>query len=188
MASFACQCGALQGDIEEEGVHSHVVCYCHDCQRFPESLGAEYVLDAQGGTEIVQVAHSRLRITQGREHLAMLRLSERGMLRWYAACCNSPIGNTMPGPKIGFIGLIAPIIQTDDLNAEFGPITSVVNVNSAKGELKPKGYGLLTGIRRILLIMLDARLGGKYRQSLFFDQKGKPVVVARILDSDDDNN
>ena len=33
-------------------------------------------------------------MTQGADRLTFLRMTEKGPLRWYASCCNTPIGNT----------------------------------------------------------------------------------------------
>ncbi len=57
------------------------------------------VLDERGGSQIIQVPPKNLTFTQGREVLASMRLTEKGLLRWYAGCCNTPIGNTLITPK-----------------------------------------------------------------------------------------
>ena len=54
---------------------------------------AEDVLDGYGGTEVLQLSQGRLRLERGSDRLACLRLTPRGLLRWYAGCCDTPIGN-----------------------------------------------------------------------------------------------
>jgi hypothetical protein len=34
-----------------------------------------------------------------------------GLLRWYAACCKTPIGNTLPNFRASFVGLIHSCLQ-----------------------------------------------------------------------------
>ena len=77
-----CRCGALQGHVELEGSSNSMVCYCQDCQPFARFLGpVDNVLDAQGGSDVVlQLAPLRIKVPQGAEHVALVRLSDKGML------------------------------------------------------------------------------------------------------------
>ena len=89
---FSCQCQKLQGVVLEGGTCSRVLCYCKDCQAFARYLRRQSaMLNDQGGTHIVQVAAHRVRFTRGMEHLAVVRLSPRGLLRWYASCCDGTL-------------------------------------------------------------------------------------------------
>ena len=63
------------------------------------------MLDAAGGTDIFQMPTGRLKLTAGADALRCLRLSGKGILRWYADCCRTPIGNTV-GPRVPVVGLI----------------------------------------------------------------------------------
>lgn len=90
--AIRCTCGALRGEVEPSRRVNRGSCYCKDCQAFAHFLGrAEEILDAQGGTEVVQIASRHVRFTAGQEQLACMRLTRRGLLRWYAACCNTAI-------------------------------------------------------------------------------------------------
>ncbi|HVH46158.1 MAG TPA: DUF6151 family protein [Labilithrix sp.] len=51
------------------------------------------------------MAPSEVRITGGAEALRCVRLSEKGMFRWYCGDCKTPVGNTL-GPRVPFLGLI----------------------------------------------------------------------------------
>ena len=84
-----CQCGAVRGlaNTVAPDTGMHVVCMCDDCQAFAHFLERDDVLDASGGTAIFQLRPAQLEITAGREHLRCMRLSEKGLLRWYAGCC-----------------------------------------------------------------------------------------------------
>ena len=186
-----CSCGALQGTAH--GVSAaggnHAVCYCDDCQAFQRFLGrASDVLDPHGGTDIFQMSAARLSLDAGREHLACMRLSPRGMCRWYAACCNTPIGNTLAAPSIPFVGLISACMArpADDpsLQASLGPIRWRAFRKFARGDAAavPAGETLASAVLRFLGLGLMWRLRGDGRRTPFFDpQTARPVVEPRVL-------
>ncbi|WP_310566071.1 DUF6151 family protein [Hydrogenophaga sp.] len=181
-----CRCGALQGQIERGGPTSRMVCYCKDCQAFARYLGpAARVLDAQGGSDVVQLAPHRIRFTRGIEHLAVMRLSPQGMLRWYAACCRTPVGNTMTSRNLPFTGLLVPCLDSAPLEAAFGPVLASANTQSALGEPKPRAFGLPAALLRILRIVAGSRLSGRYQVNPFFTAAGAPVVEPTVLTSDE---
>lgn len=180
-----CRCGALQGQIALGGPTSRMVCYCKDCQAFARYLGpAGNVLDAQGGSDVVQLAPHRIRITRGIEHLAVMRLSSKGMLRWYAACCRTPVGNTMTRRNMPFTGLLAQCLDSAPLDASFGPVGATANTQSALGEPKPRAFGLPGALLRILRIVAGSRLSGKYKVNPFFTAAGTPVAEPTVLTED----
>lgn len=180
-----CRCGMLQGHVELGGVSNRMVCYCHDCQAFARFLGRpEDVLDAQGGSEVVQTAPHRIRITQGAEHLAVMRLSDKGMLRWYAACCRTPVGNTMDRRSYPFTGLLSACLDTLPLAPSFGPVRARANTGSAAGEPKPRAFGMAGAVLRILSLVLHSRLSGRYRDTPFFTAAGAPVAQPTVLSAE----
>ena len=184
MHRIQCKCGSVVGHVEGKGIHNRVVCYCADCQAFARYLGcADEVLDAQGGTDIVQLAQPRVTFSQGREQLAAIRLGENGLLRWYAACCNTPLGNTLPNPKISFIGLVHSSLDHSMIDADFGESAATVHVDSASGEPKPKANGLVGAGLRFLWIVASTRIGKRYRGSELFDESGAPIVRPVVLTS-----
>lgn len=185
MHAIQCQCGQLRAQVEGVGLHSHIVCYCSDCRAFAHYLGrAGLVLDAQGGTEIVQVSQARLRFVQGRENLAAVRLHEHGMVRWYAACCKSPLGNTMRNPKMAFIGLIHSALDRASIDKDFGAVTAWMETQSALGEAKPAQKGVLPVVLRFICLTLAARLSGSHKQSPLFAAEGRPFVQAEIVSAE----
>ncbi|MEI2804964.1 MAG: DUF6151 family protein [Albidovulum sp.] len=105
--SLACRCGAMRWTIGAEAAGTHVECYCADCQTFARHLKADDYLDAAGGTEVFQTLPHHVRFTQGAANLRLLRLSPKGLLRWYAGCCGTPIANSMPSPSFPFVGMIS---------------------------------------------------------------------------------
>lgn len=181
-----CRCGALQGQVDLGGPTSRMVCYCKDCQAFARYLGpAARVLDAQGGSDVVQLAPHRIRFTQGREHLAVMRLSSKGMLRWYAACCRTPLGNTMTSRNMPFTGLLVQCLDSAPVEPAFGPVLATANTQSALGDPKPRAFGLPAALWRVLRIVAGSRLSGQYKANPFFTAAGVPVAQATVLSADE---
>ncbi len=181
MHQLKCKCGALRGQIDSSGISSRIRCYCSDCRAFAHYLGGDGILDSQGGTEILQMAQQHLSISQGQEHLAIVRLSEKGLFRWYASCCNTPIGNTLSNPKLCFVGIAHACLDRSKMDADFGKDIAIVNVNTALGEPKPKQSGLAGVLFRFAGILLSGRIGGKYKHSPLFTADGEPIVIPVVL-------
>lgn len=186
MHRIQCRCGTIRGHIHGAGTCNRIVCYCADCQAFAKFLGhSNEVLDVHGGTEIVQVAQTRLVFSQGKEHLAAVRLSEKGLVRWYAGCCRTAIGNTLIDPRISFVGLIHSSLDRSQMDLDFGKNVSIVNTESATGEPKPVPRGLLGVVLRFLKIVLSARIAGRYRKSQLFNESGAPVAHPAVLSAEE---
>ena len=189
MHPIQCKCGAVKGKLDSNGTSNRIICYCTDCRAFAHFLGkASDVLDEQGGTEIVQVAQHRLLFCQGEELLSAVRLSEKGMIRWYATCCGTPIGNTMARPKSSFIGLIHSCLDCQQMDKDFGAKVAVLNTDTALGQTKPKQRGLLGVIVRFIWIIFTNRVNGRYKKSPFFNSAGLPRVSPKILRADELEN
>jgi hypothetical protein len=123
-AMLHCRCREVRGvvtDVSPQTVN-RVVCYCDDCQAFLHQLARRDLLDAHGGSDIVQVAPSSLSFVQGTERIVGLRLTPKGLYRWYAACCKTPVGNTL-SPAVPFIGVIAQAFESETQTPDqlFGP-------------------------------------------------------------------
>ena len=179
---ISCTCGQFHAHLTEGGSHNRLNCYCKDCRAFAHFLGRPgEILDAGGGTQIIQVELSRLRIDRGQEHLSAIRLSEKGLVRWYAACCNTPLGNTFSKPNMAFIGLIHLGLTPDRLDLDFGPEIANLNTASALSTPKPRPKGQLLVILRFLSMVLRARLSGRFRSTALFNRAGAPLVRPQIL-------
>ena len=181
--TIQCQCGQIRGLLTPTTPSNRCVCYCDDCQAFARHLHAHRTLDKQAGTEVIQVPPSNLQFTHGADKLACLRLTDRGMLRWYAACCNTPIGNTPAKQGMSFVGLIHTCLgDATAREASFGPVTMVVGVKTAIGEDKPEQKGLFSGVAKTMAMILKARMNGAYRRNPFFKQDtGVAVAVPTVL-------
>src|SRR5262249_938451 len=101
-----CRCGHMRGIASDVSPSSgfRFVCYCKDCQAFARFLDRPDVLDPAGGTDIVQLPPAWVKLTAGADALRALRLSDRGVLRWYSDCCRTPIANT-GGPGSPIFGM-----------------------------------------------------------------------------------
>ncbi len=192
--SLRCNCGKLKGTLKHTTAINRCVCYCADCQAFARFLKREHdILDEIGGTSISQTIPKHINFLEGTENLACVRLTETGLLRWYAACCNTPIGNTPPNFKLPFIGLIHNCLSTEpaSLDETFGPVQMNVSPQaailrgrgSANGEPKPKPMGFLAGTLRVMGMVLRSRFDGSYKQNPFFvSATGAPIVTPKVLD------
>lgn len=181
-----CDCGKFQGVFRDvaAGSGNRTVCYCRDCQAFARFLERPDVLDAHGGTELFQHSPRELLFTEGTEQLACVRLSDKGMLRWYAACCRTPIANTMPTSAMPFMGLISAVWDAEG-DALLGPVRNRVQAQSTigdTGELEASRGIPLTVFARVLWLLLKARLRGDHRHSPFFDPStGQPRARPQVL-------
>ncbi|WP_026103051.1 DUF6151 family protein [Pseudanabaena sp. PCC 6802] len=190
--SIRCHCGKLKGTLNQSQAVNRCVCYCADCQAFARFLKREpEILDEVGGTNIIQTIPANITFTEGIENLACMRLTANGMLRWYAACCNTPIGNTLSTPNLSFIGVIHTCLISDptSLDSVLGPVRMYVNTESAIGENKPKPAGVLSGTLRAIGMMLKARFDGRYKQTPFFVMESRtPIVVPKVLNAEELKN
>jgi len=179
-----CRCGKLQGEVDASRVAARAICYCKDCQAFARYLGAEdAVLDASGGTEVEAALPAAVRVTAGLEHLACMSLSPKGIYRWYASCCNTPVGNTPRNPAMSYVGLVRICLDAppETLDRELGRSHMTANRGSACGPTSATPVATLLGVARIGGALVKARLSGSYRDNPFFDAAGAPVRAPRVL-------
>lgn len=190
--AIRCACGAVQGVVRDVSakVGNHVVCHCDDCQAFAHFLGrAAEALDEHGGTEIFQMSPARLSFTAGADRLACMRLSPKGLLRWYAGCCNTPLGNTLPTNGLPFVGVIHACIERppgdSSLDGALGPIQVRAFRRFAKGDpatIPSDNASMLLLAPRFAGHMLKWKLSGDGRRSPFFaGYTGRPVAEPRVL-------
>lgn len=184
-----CACGKLRGTALGVSPRSgcRVVCYCDDCQAFGRFLGGPGILDAWGGTDIFQMAPSRVRITSGAEVLSCVRLSAKGMYRWYCGECRTPVGNTN-SPRIPFVGLIHTFMDPDGAGGAhdelLGKPLGYSGTKSAVGALPAaiRDSSLLKVIARSVKLLAKWWLTRAGSPSPFFDdQTGAPRTTPLIL-------
>ena len=180
-----CTCGTLKGTVSDVKRVNRVICYCRDCQAFAHFLGrAPDILDAKGGTDIIQTLPANVTFTAGQDVLACMRLSEKGLLRWYTKCCNTPIGNTLVDFKISFIGLIHTCLDSSNpsLDESFKPVRMWSFTKGAKGTVESRPIAMIAGILRLIAMVIRARINGAYmRTPLFSTDTGAPIVTPKVL-------
>ena len=128
---LSCSCGSMSWSLASAAPRRHVVCYCADCRSFPTALGHPEFLDENGGLHILQTVPGHVTITHGHQHLAALKLSPKGMVRYHSGCCGTPIANVLEKKTLPFVGLAIPAPAE-----QCGPVRSRVNVDSTRGKVK----------------------------------------------------
>src|SRR3954454_2044057 len=184
-AEMRCRCGEVRAVLTNPSPRTanRITCYCDDCQGYAHQLGRADLLDIHGGTDIVQVAPASLTFLQGQDKITAVRLSPKGLYRWCARCCNTPVGNTV-SPSIPFVGLVAQCFASDGQNPDqlFGRPAGAILGKYAIGEVPQKARGVNFGlIVRALRLILSWRLSGKTWPHPFFEkatrQPSYPVTV-----------
>lgn len=188
-----CKCGKLRGIALSVSPRNgcRVVCYCHDCQAFARFLAQPGTTDDWGGTDIFQMAPASVRITDGADALSCVRLSDKGMHRWYCGECKTPIGNSN-SPRTPFVGLIHTFMDHEAdgraRDAVLGKPVGYVWTKSAIGPLPIQGgtSSLLRVIGRSVRLLGKWWLTGAGSPSPFFnDQTHAPRAKPRILRSEE---
>jgi len=180
-----CNCGQVRGKTKtlSPSAGTRIACCCDDCQRYAEWLGQEdTVLDEYGGTDIFQMPVSFLKISEGNEHISCVRLGAKGMYRWYAKCCNTPIGNTM-GKGVPFIGVVHSFMNhASTRKADLGESRGYIQTKFAKKEVPEnlKAASLGTMLRSLSKLMLW-KFKGFNKPTAFFDTNGNPVTEPNVL-------
>lgn len=176
-AGFACSCGQLKGTIDAltPSGGTHAECFCDSCRAALIHLGQPD--PRPGGVHLYQTTPDRVHITQGADRLAVIRLSPRGPLRWYAACCNAPLFNTLATPGLPFV---AVAVDRLDNPASVGKVRVQSFVRGKDGKQHHQGGALM--VWRLVTSMGAARLSGRWRETPFFDiATGQPVAAPRVL-------
>jgi hypothetical protein len=178
-----CRCGKLQGHVVPSTVAARAICYCKDCQAYARFIGAPGVADQDGGTEVIASLPQHVRFTAGLDLLACMSLSEHGLLRWYASCCNTPIGNTPRHPKLPYVGLIHSCLEggSSTIESSFGARRIAVNTKSARNAVRSTPIASTFAVLRLMTSSLATRLVGAYKNNPFFTQDtGRPIRAVRV--------
>lgn len=187
--SLRCRCGTLRGRASgiSPAAQSRAVCYCDDCQIFALHLGLPDVLDERGGTDACMLTPAQVTISQGSEQVRCIRLSPKGLYRWYAACCNTPLGNTLSA-RIPVLILVHSCMDHGadgrSRDEDLGQPKVRMMARFAKGGV-PRGAHAkvpLGMMPRIAVHIARGMLAGKAQPSPFFDAAGKPRATPTLMD------
>lgn len=186
---FQCWCGNLHGYLSQPHRALHGVCYCKDCRAYAHHLGvASTAHDACGGAEFVATLAPHVSFTAGTEHLACLSLSEKGLLRWYAKCCNTPICNTARDWKVPYVGFLGTCLKADPGAFErvFPRLDMRVNTSSARQAPPPMRWRTVVSLGWLMPQLMLSAINGTYRQTPFFHRPaGVPIVSVAVLSQAD---
>lgn len=169
---FACRCGSVTGILHDvrpsEGTHA--LCQCNSCRRGLElfDMGAL----AAGGVEIFQTTPDRIEFLTGLDQMAVMSLSPKGMLRWHARCCGTPMVNTFRSPAMPFAGVLVHSLADSD---PLGPVVATGFIPGPGG--KQRHQHLHRVIWRMLKRTLAAKISGRARTNPFFDSAGQPIAT-----------
>lgn len=186
-----CSCGSVTGVARNlsAGTTNHVMCSCKGCQSYAHFLGrTDDMLGADGASNIFQMDPKNFEITDGTEHVACMRVTKDGPLRWYADCCKTPLGNTFPRGGIPFLGVL-PICTghkgtSDEVVKLVGPVRGHVNPP------QPLPFG--GRVKNFLMLVRFAgklawwRIRGGKSWKPFFDEKTMKPICKPLTISDDE--
>lgn len=176
------RCCEIEGTLSNLARANRVVCTCKDCRAFIEQLGrGPDLLDEYGGTDILQTAPCFLKISRGQEHLRALRLSPKGMVRWYCSKCHAPWGNCLASPKIPFIGIPIRALMEEGTRALLTPpryVSAHAALKPPPNPVKPVAGALMLG--RSMFVVLRDKLAGRAEPHPFLNEQGEWVSSPSI--------
>jgi hypothetical protein len=185
-AELRCRCGEVEGRVEKAArdTANRMVCYCDDCQAYLHHLGRADLLDANGGTDVVQVAPAALAYTRGTDRIAGVRLKSKGLFRWYASCCKTPLGNTL-SPSVPFVGIVKHAFRAPD--EVFGAPVGAMFGKFAVGAAPPGSTGPnLRLIARAASKVVGWKVRGQTWPHPFFARgTGAPIYPITVLSRDE---
>lgn len=172
---------------------SRLICMCDDCQAYAHWLRrADEILDEHGGTEVFQVTPRQVKFTDGKDQIRCMRLSPKGLLRWYAACCKTPLANSLASPRVPFLSLTHMFLdpQSDGKTRDeaLGPILAAGNGRFAVGPMPEGGHARfpLGIVVRAARHLLGGWLRGMAKPSPIFDATtGAPIVEPTVISLED---
>ena len=182
--AMSCRCGQVRGEVDIDRAYTRATCYCNDCQAYARFLGTPGITDAHGGSDIVPLTPAGVRFEAGLEQVACMALSEKGILRWHAACCRTPLGNTARDAKVPYVGMSTMCFAAtqDAVDAAVGPRNRIVlNAGSATGKVRSTPLPFVGGGLRILANILVRRLRGEGAAPFFDASTRQPIRTPQVL-------
>lgn len=172
--TWSCACGKTRALVPTDG--NRIVCYCKSCRAMVERLGKGGTLDPSGGSALFQVDPKDVDITQGIENLRYMKITEKGPLRWYTTCCNSPMANTIGNRALAFASFqVAGIAE----KAALPKVSAKVNLKGATAHVEGPHGSALPLVGTLLAKTLRSWVSGAWKSNPFFDASGKPIAARR---------
>ncbi len=183
---YGCACGALRGTARgvAPAVGNRLVCMCDDCQAYAAYLGRDDIVDDAGGTEVFQLTPNRLTFASGTDQLRCVRLTAKGLMRWYADCCKTPLANTLAARRVAFAGVPVMALHPAEARDEaLGPVRARINGRYARPDATDAGHARapLGLIGRSLRLFAAGMVRRAYAPSPFFDADGHHVCEPGVL-------
>jgi hypothetical protein len=179
MVALSCMCKEVEAELRDAtpGTTNHLVCYCRDCRAFLRFVGKSEWLTPGGGVALVHVAAGTVSFKKGFERLEGIRLSDKGLFRYFTSCCKTPFGVTMSEG----MPLVAFSTRTVESLAPFCPPSPCYGKSAEPGA--PVGIpSLVTPAFGLKMVRLLAtwKLTGKGRPHPYF-QNGASIPKVRVL-------
>ena len=185
---FQCECGSVSGHVNDIAPDDGLrfVCHCDDCQVSAHALDHPETLDVNGGTSAALLDSSKLKIDNGLDKLATMRVAaikSRPVLRWYCNNCKTPLFNTYDSSYRSFLSFLLANSNTVECDRLLGPSMGHVWKKFSIGDVSDKkSANLLRIIARMVWRQIHARISGDFRNTPLFDpQSGKPIATPIVL-------
>lgn len=184
-----CECGKFRAELTHypKNTPGRLVCYCDDCQAFLGFLDRPDLMNKNGGTEIIPAYPADIKIVAGKEVAQCVRLYPKGMYRFFASCCRTPIANTDPArPWAGLNRRMYTVKDPTKLDRELGPVRGSIMGKYAKGT-PPKGTPQtfdIKGLITVLPFIIKGKIFGKAKPSPFFEN-GRAISEPKILTAEE---
>jgi len=164
---FSCKCGTVRGRLCDVDAKSGMAltCHCSYCRAAEVHLGQPD--PAPDGVTLYQTTANIVQFETGREAVSAFRFNPKGMIRWHATCCGSPLFNTMAHPGTGFASLVVARVDTPDA---LGPVRTVLGKRNAAG--KESYRGVMPLVLAMMIRTVRMKLSGDWRKTPFFRPDG----------------
>jgi hypothetical protein len=149
------------------------------------------VMNEHGGTDVYQVPPAHVHITEGADQIRCLRLTPRprALYRFHAACCKTPLGNSLP--RFPFVGVICAALDIEStgrtrdelLGRPLGHIMGKYAIGGKPAHVSnimPPGLVFSAGRRYLAWWLRDLA-----RPSPFFDPSGGTLCEQVVLTSEE---
>ncbi len=180
---ISCKCGKVNGAINllSPRNFTHLKCRCRSCRAFARLSGhGQSHIDPDGFVDLVQTLPATMDIKQGLAELRTVVLTQKGPLRWYASCCDTPLWLTLGKPKPPFVSILAENIDDKEV---LGPVRYYAFCDDLPKNERPQPNGAWGGMNlvgRVITRTLRAMITGKLKANPFFDESGR--VLAKRSD------